>query len=168
MIHPPDALGYGMSLAEKIGTWVEFGVAGGRTLRRLAEHRGAALVFGFDSFRGLPEDWRHGHLKGEFTQESIPVVEGAEIVCGLFQDVLPTWTPPSRITFAHVDCDLYSSTVVALAMLRRCMAETCIAVFDEYHGYPGAEEHEARALAESGIPFEVLAIGEHQAVMKLG
>src|SRR6185312_8949753 len=45
------------------GLCVEFGVGTGGSLRKIAEH---CYVYGFDSFNGLPEDWRNRFPVGYF------------------------------------------------------------------------------------------------------
>jgi hypothetical protein len=58
------------------GLWLEFGVSEGKTLRRIASHCEAAgeivaggVVYGFDSFEGLPEAWRPGFTAGHFERD---------------------------------------------------------------------------------------------------
>jgi SAM-dependent methyltransferase len=156
---------------QRRGLWLEFGVYEGRTLRVLAEARGEAHVFGFDSFEGLPEDWREGHPAGEFALATPPSVEGASIVRGLFEDTLPRFPFFEPVTLVHVDCDLYSSTRCALRHVRPHLAPGAVLVFDELLDYPGHEEHELRALYEStreGLRFEWLALavaGEKAAIL---
>src|SRR6478735_7213790 len=48
---------------ERDGIAVEFGVGHGHSLRLIAS---VLPVIGFDSFMGLPEDWRPSHMKGAF------------------------------------------------------------------------------------------------------
>ena len=91
------------------GYALEFGVAGGTTLRLIAASMPA---IGFDSFKGLPEDWRGGFHAGKFACD-IPDVGSAELVIGLYVDTLPTWTPPGPIGLVHIDCDLSTSTRTA-------------------------------------------------------
>ena len=88
----PDVLGEVLrsDRLKRTGTWAEFGVADGSTLRRIAGMRGEARVWGFDSFVGLPEEWVRKddvvHLAGDFAQERIPQVAGANLVVGWFAD----------------------------------------------------------------------------------
>ena len=46
--------------AEMDGLYCEFGVASGRTINFIAERAPDRTIHGFDSFEGLPQDWRSG------------------------------------------------------------------------------------------------------------
>lgn len=131
------------------GTALEFGVYSGTSLSVIAENFDG-VVIGLDSFEGLPERWRTGYEKGHFATETIPVVAGAEVVVGLFQDtldgVLSRLEQP--VTFVHFDADIYSSTAYALERVTNHIAKTCVFVFDEFDGYPTWREHEFKAFAE--------------------
>lgn len=144
-------LEHGIRNAPAGGYFVEFGVATGATLRLLASARSS---LGFDTFAGLPEPWRPGFDQGLFAQDQIPIIPGATIVVGLFQDTLPKVNV--KVALAHIDCDLYSSTKVALDWVKSHAVPGCVVVFDEFFGYPGCEEHEQKALAESGLKYEIL------------
>lgn len=159
-------LRHALSLKPK-GWALEFGVAEGGTLSTIAAHMPAV---GFDSFNGLPEDWRTGFGAGKFACP-IPDVD-AELVVGLFEDTLPNWTPPGPIGLVHIDCDLYTSTVTILTHLEQHLEPGCLIVFDEYHGYgPDAQHHEAKAWAEyverTGTQWETLGHGPEQLVIRL-
>lgn len=52
---------------------------------------------------------------------------------GLFRETLPPFNVP--LSFAHVDSDLYFSTLDACCMLNRCMVDGGVAVFHDY-GHP--------------------------------
>lgn len=160
----PDAfanLQHAVSISSE-GTAFEFGVFSGRTLSLIREHH-RGPVFGFDSFKGLPETWRSGFEKGHFATKDIPVVEGATIVVGLFNKTVPKTLKALEypITLVHFDADLYSSTAYALKQVTKHLADRCVFVFDEYSNYPGWENHEYRAFMEwqSANPdFEVTQI----------
>lgn len=149
------------------GIAVEFGVASGRTLRLIAERMS---VVGFDSFDGLPEDWRPGFAAGMFACP-VPDVPGATIVPGLFADTLPGWTPPGPIGLVHVDCDLHSSTATVLEHIGPHLEPGCVVLFDEWHGYPGCEDHEQRAWREysdrTGATWEPIGHGPEQLAIRL-
>jgi len=151
------------------GLWLEFGVYQGASLRRIVDGgRGAPRVVGFDSFEGLPEEWRWNHLqvmaKGHFAVDKPPEVPGAELVAGWFAETLPGFlerTPDEPVTLLHVDSDLYSSARCVLRALRPRLHPGAIVVFDELVGYPAFRDGELRALweaqEEDGLRFEWLA-----------
>ena len=152
---PEGCLDHALGLVG-VGTALEFGVRDGHTLRRIvAAMPAGSRVVGFDSFDGLPEHRRDGFGVGMF-RTTAPAVPGAELVVGLFADTLPAWPVPDDITLVHVDCDLYSSTRTVLYHVGPHLRPGCLVVFDEFHGYPGADQHEARAWREW-----TAAYGEH-------
>ena len=66
-----------------------------------------------------------------------------------------------RVSFVHVDCDLYSSTKTVLDLLAPGIGPGTILVFDDWAGYDGAAAHEERAWGEHcarhGTRFEWIA-----------
>ena len=177
------------SSLEGDGLVAEFGVGWGYSLATIAKHfgggasaRASGAVFGFDSFKGLPEAWRI-HPQGDFsTYSTLPRVEGASLVAGWFNETIPAFfadptnapllffdgsddaTKARPARFVHIDCDLYSSTAIVLAYLGPHLRDGTLIVFDEIFGYPGFEEHELRALFEfverTGRRLEPLALGK--------
>lgn len=159
------------------GAAVEFGVASGTTLGIIADAPHLNPVIGFDSFEGLPEDWRPGWEKGKFARKRPPRIPGADLVIGRFEDTLPPlcanllgapgWL--LDLSLVHVDCDLYSSTVTVLDNIGPYLNEGTLVIFDEFHTYPGAEQHESKAWAEyterTGIQWEPLGHGPEQLVI---
>ncbi|MCW0194578.1 MAG: class I SAM-dependent methyltransferase [Rhodococcus sp.] len=162
--HPHDTLRRALGLVEIPGMALEFGVASGTTLRIVAEAftEREGTVAGFDVFSGLPETWRTGFPVGEFAQESIPEVTGAQLVPGLFENTLPSFLNDESgpVAFLHLDADLYSSTKTVLDLLGDRLVPGSIVVFDEFFNYPGWQQHEYRAWTEfvtrTGISFEYL------------
>jgi len=158
------------------GLTMEFGVAGGASLRRLAAAT-QGPVYGFDSFEGLPEDWTHFQRAGRYTsggRAPADLPENAELVVGLFSDTLPGFlaTHAGPVRLAHVDCDLYSSAACVLGLLEPRLAPGSVILFDEYFNYPGWREHEHRAFEElaarSRLGFEYIGFassGHSVAVM---
>lgn len=133
------------------GLILEFGVYSATTLNQLADAFPKAVVYGFDSFEGLPEDWRTGFERGTFARAELPQVrENAELVVGWFADTLPKFVKKhtQAVRLLHLDADLYSSTVTVLKHLRLAIKPGTIVVFDEYWNYPGWQEGEHRAWQE--------------------
>lgn len=146
---PHSTLKHALSLAPTGGLALEFGVYTGTTLAIIADGRGGD-VYGFDSFQGLPSAWRPGFPEGTFGVPGPPDVPGAELVIGLFADVLPGFLAdhPGDVDFLHVDCDLYSSTVTVLDLVGPRLRPGSVIVFDEYFNYPSWDQHEYRAWLE--------------------
>lgn len=148
------------------GNWAEFGVASGATIRKLAEIRAPELVFGFDSFEGLPEDWLHNVTsvlqKGTFAQKEIPrLPKNVRLEIGLFEDTLPDWLERHREPFAmiHVDCDLYSSTKSILTLCNHRIVPGTIIRFDDVAHWESYSDRRDSALSE-------WRDGEYQAVQE--
>jgi predicted O-methyltransferase YrrM len=150
----------------KEGLILEFGVATGDTINKIAKAVENRTVYGFDSFEGLPEDWRPGYGTGSFKQNKIPeVLPNVQLVVGLFSDTLPKFVQEHTepVAFIHVDCDLYSSTKCIFDNLKDKMQDGTIIAFDEIRAYPGFEQHEYKAfnefLEENKYQWE--CIGQH-------
>ncbi len=76
----------------KTGLICEFGVAGGRSINYLAGKMPDRILYGFDSFEGLPEDWRDGMPRGAYRQAKLPhVASNVRLIKGLFDVSLPTF-----------------------------------------------------------------------------
>jgi hypothetical protein len=147
------------------GLVLEFGVASGVTINHVARHFPGRPIHGFDSFRGLPENWRTGIERGAFARQELPRVEPTvSLYPGLFNDTAPAFAAlhPGPIALLHVDCDLYSSTVTVLEAVGSRLRPGSIVVFDEYFNYPGWQQHEFKAwqefVAASGLRYEYLGL----------
>ncbi|MBD0390456.1 MAG: class I SAM-dependent methyltransferase [Nostoc sp. C3-bin3] len=142
-------------LVNQDGLWLEFGVGSGHTLNLICEYRLQGTVYGFDSFEGLPLDWRTEFPKGAFKQPELPRVKSnAALIKGLFEDTIPQFIAAqcnSYISLLHIDCDLYSSTKTIFSYLGEKLIEGSIIVFDELIGYPGFESHELKAFYEFAL-----------------
>ncbi|WP_428563187.1 MAG: class I SAM-dependent methyltransferase [Solidesulfovibrio sp. DCME] len=131
--------------------YLEFGVAGGDSLRswlRLNTHA-TSRFYGFDSFRGLPEDWLTDSPKGAFDQQGrLPQFEDdrVSIIDGLFQETVDAFsrafTPRNRLVI-HMDADLYSSTLYCLMHLDRHIRPGTIIFFDEFTARDCTDEYAA-------------------------
>lgn len=156
---PPGRLyGFGEQVLERSlqaagvkGLTLEFGVYHGRSLRLIAD-RVRSGVHGFDSFRGLPEDWTRAEPAGSYSTEGRkPDVPGhVELHEGWFSETLPDFLASHRepVRLAHIDCDLYSSTRTVLENIGPKLRQGSILVFDDYLGFPGWRDHEYRAFQE--------------------
>lgn len=149
------------------GIWAEFGVGMGRTLATIARST-EAIVYGFDWFRGLPEEWVVGGERGSFPEGSFAdtpsdLPDNVRLIVGLFQDtVAPFFSENVKpISFAHIDCDLYSSTAIVMHAIAARLVPGTVLVFDELFNYPRQGDHEMLALIESSrqYGFEYAYIG---------
>lgn len=144
------------------GAGVEFGVGSGDSLRLFARYR---FMYGFDSFKGLPTDWREGYPQGMFACEP-PDILNTTLIKGEFADTVPAFMSSicaQPVGFVHIDCDLYASAAQALT-IAPLLVDGAIILFDEYYNYDGWEDHEHKALWDSGIDFDYIAICSHEQV----
>lgn len=144
--------------------YLEFGVFKGESLRHwtgLLKHTNT-FFHGFDSFVGLPENWRH--IKKEFFDVSnqMPRFDDPRVKLfkGWFSDTLPAYLgefKPHPSLIVHLDADLYSSTIFVLKQLGPFFHNGTILIFDELFD----REHELKAfnefLDERRISIECLA-----------
>ena len=131
-----------MKIQHKPNTlWLEFGVATGNTINYISKFT-SDKVYGFDSFEGLPEKWRDGFEKGTFSLHGqLPAVNhNVQLIKGWFDQTLVEFLqlhPNEKISFIHLDADLYSSTKLILNLLKDRLDKDCIIIFDELVNYPG-------------------------------
>lgn len=139
--HKPDTL------------WLEFGVFSGSTINYISKFTNDK-VYGFDSFEGLPEKWTDGFDKGCFNMNGdLPEVnKNVELIKGWFNETLPNFikNQNKKVSFIHMDADLYSSTKYIFDVLKDYIDKDCVIVFDELVNYPGfdGETGELKAFYE--------------------
>lgn len=159
------------SVALPGGLYCEFGVHSGSTINHIAA-RTSGTVYGFDSFEGLPEDWRPGVEKGNFKMSALPKVKpNVELIKGWFNESLPAFlsTHPGPCSFLHIDCDLYSSTHTIFELMGDRIQPGTVLDFDEFFNYPGWRKGEYLAFQEllqaRGLHFEYLGyVLDHEQV----
>lgn len=172
---PLETLTYAVNLAPRGGMALEFGVYRGDSLRVIAGERRLRGVYGFDSFEGLPEDWRGGFEKGAFATSDVPRFPGVPLIEGWFEDTLPTFVQEHGddvVDFLHVDCDLYSSTATVLKHVGPLLRSGSVIVFDEFFNYPGWRKHEYRAWQEYsggnlGFSYKAYTYRSEQVVVQI-
>ncbi len=143
--------------------YLEFGVYQGRSLRywceRVPDPR--ARFIGFDSFRGLPEDWRPDVTRGRFdTAGVIPRFDDprVQLVPGWFDETVPGLALPEHdVLVINVDADLYSSALTVLQGVEPHVRVGTLIYFDEFND----AAHELRAFGEfltrTGVEVQVVA-----------
>ena len=157
-----DALDYALDKISFKGLICEFGVWEGKSINHIARKK-SQQIHAFDSFEGLPETWLSTHKKGHFALTNMPVFEKNIVTHkGWFDDTLPEFVKDynEKISFLHIDCDLYSSTKTIFKWLDNQITEGTIILFDEYFNYPFWEQHEYKAFQEfvnqNNITYEYL------------
>jgi hypothetical protein len=169
---------YAVSLITLSGLNVEFGVEGGDSINHLAEklNSGGAVIFGFDSFEGLQEDWKGSSSpKGTFGLGGVlpPVRPNVTLVKGWFDKTLPPFLAreTERVAFVHLDADTYETTAYLLTTLNPRIVPGTLLLFDEYIGYSGWEHGEYKAFKEfvekEGRSYEYLAFSHLQALVRI-
>ena len=154
-----DILTNALSKVTIDGMYLEFGVFSGRTINHIADKTLDKIIYGFDSFEGLPEDWRTGFEEGTFKRINLPKVNSnVKLVKGWFNDTLPKFVEEhnEKCAFIHIDCDLYSSTKCVFDLLEDKIVSGTIIVFDEYFNYPDWQNGEYKALQEFIIQNNLL------------
>lgn len=152
-------LKYGSDQVGIDGMYLEMGSGTGRTINFIAALNSEKIIYGFDSFEGLPEAWVRGDSsapQGTFafknSQMLPPVLHNVRLIKGWFNDSLPKFNEnilkEGPIAFLHIDCDLYSSTKSIFDILGDHIIPGTIIVFDEFYNYPGFENHEFKAFQE--------------------
>ena len=120
---------HALELLPKESIVLEFGVFRGMSINFMSKFRNDCLFYGFDKFKGLPENWilPNGKLKGRAgifntysTRNKIFFNENVTIKDGWFNETVEpfkkslTEAESSKINLIHIDCDIYSSTAFAL------------------------------------------------------
>ncbi|MGO4724916.1 MULTISPECIES: TylF/MycF/NovP-related O-methyltransferase [unclassified Inquilinus] len=158
------------------GLNLEFGVWQGKGVNTFASLTDE-MVYGFDSFEGLMEDWggQIGSEKGLFdVGGQLPKVRSnVRLIKGWFQDTLPGFLAehPGDLSFMNVDCDTYEATTYVLQTIDKRIVVGTIIIFDEYLNYPGWELGEYKAWQEfcaaNAVTYDYLAIYEGRVALKV-
>ena len=146
------------------GLFLEFGVYKGESINYISTLKPYTTIYGFDSFEGLPEDWRPDIKKGCFDlRGNMPFVNGnVKLIKGWFEDTLPDFLKSHKedVSFLHVDSDIYSSAKTILSCLKNRIHTGTVIVFDEYFNRPGWKMNEYRAwqefVEENEISYEYI------------
>jgi hypothetical protein len=160
----PEIMLSSLQLSPSNGLNLEFGVFNGTSINLCSEKHSNRIFYGFDSFEGLPEDWREGFSKGCFSTGGVlpNVNSNVRLIKGLFCETLDNFlaNQVDNVSFLHIDCDLYSSTKYVLLKLKDRLIKGTIILFDEFYNYPGYENGEYKAWTEfaqeSSINFEYI------------
>jgi hypothetical protein len=142
--------------------YLEFGVYEGRSMRWWSRHMSQpeATLVGFDSFEGLPEDWRHDTRSGHFRTDGPPQIDDSRVSfqVGWFDDTLPRFTVPDHDQLIiNIDSDLYSSALTVLRWAEPYVRPGTLIYFDEFSD----RDHEWRAFSEwqARSPYHFTPLG---------
>lgn len=123
------------------GAFAECGVYRGGVLKMLANAHRDRMVYGFDTFEGLPDAmWVDGepHNAGEFDDTSLRYVQAEVADChnvvlvqGMFPDSAADLTS-TKFALVHIDFDFYESTKAAIDWFLPRMSPGGVIVFDDY------------------------------------
>jgi hypothetical protein len=129
-------------IADKVGSkkvlYLEFGVAKGTSMRYWSDllSNPTSALHGFDTFEGLPEEWRLGDKKGAYSAGgNLPEIADSRVKFfkGLFQETLPGYVLPDHESLIiNIDCDLYSSASYVLNALAPHIGPGTYIYFDEF------------------------------------
>jgi hypothetical protein len=165
-------------LKDKKGLWLEFGVRDGVSAKFFApfakKFSQNNKLYGFDSFEGIRNDWSSiDEPIGSFSLNANPPskINDCEFIIGWVENTLEKFLIDHQevVSFAHFDFDVYEPTKYALKAIYPRLIPGSIIMFDEFHGYPGWQQHEKRALEEV-IPkekYEFIAFSRKQATIRI-
>ena len=135
------------------GLYLEFGVHKGKSINFLSKIIKDKIIYGFDSFEGLKEDWKGTQAtKGTFNLNGkIPSLnKNVSPIKGWIQDTLPFFLKRlENINFAHIDVDTYDTSNFILKTIKPFLNNGAIILFDELYNCIGWEENEYKALIEN-------------------
>ena len=162
------------SLVDEDGLILEFGVWKGASINRIALMKSKKTIYGFDSFKGLPEDWRIDVKKDAFKLNALPkTFPNVKLIEGLFEDTLPDFLNEhgEHAAFIHIDSDLYSSAAVILKSLRDRIVPATIIVFDEYFNFIDWQNGEYKAFREfselNNVKYKYIGYSNQSVAIKI-
>ena len=159
---------------EKNLFYLEFGVYKGHSINNFSKYLN--VIYGFDSFNGLNEDWAGNidHPKSTFSLNKIPRFnKNVKIINGLIQNTLEKFVlkHKPKINFIHIDTDTYETGKYILKTLKPFLVKNCIIIFDELHNFTGWDSGEYKALTETfkedEYKFIAFAHNSQKAVIKI-
>ena len=136
--------------------FIELGVFTGLTLNLINKNTEDVIVYGFDTFTGLPEDWAESsenvlYTKNSFSVHGIPEdTEKNKFIVGRIEDTLSNFLKEKnqKIRFIHLDLDLYSTSKNAFEIVFDWLEDEAIVVVDDVYALPSWEEYSIKALAD--------------------
>jgi O-methyltransferase len=155
---------YALQAQDLEGDVVEFGTFEGHTARLLSCLLPHKTVHVYDSFEGAPEN-NEGILPGicktsleqfesTFINEHLPL---PVVHKGLFSDLIDN-DIPEKICYAHIDANLYSSTIQALEIVYSKMVPNGIIIVDDcpYKYNPGVQKAVEEFFSDKDETLQIL------------
>lgn len=147
------------------GIIIDCGAGVFKSTNILAAINAGNVVYGLDTFSGLPASWKRKDADvfpsgtfaptGQRNQDRIdhnqppfPIADNVVLIAGNFSDTMPHLaqclkkSENSPIALINVDCDLYESCRDALEPLLPLIQEGTVIHFDEFYNYSGFENGE--------------------------
>jgi hypothetical protein len=165
---------YALRTANRDGLWLEFGVFKGYSINFFARTAGTH-IYGFDSFRGLQEDWKGTSLpQGAFDLAGrLPRTRpNVTLLPGWFNDTLPGFLAAhdQNIALLHLDCDTCEATAYVLSQIRGRLTQRSILILDDYHGFWGFRDGQFKAWAEfvktHDLTYSYAAFNRHAVLIR--
>ena len=162
---------------DKESLFLEFGVFKGGSINLFAKKlkKIDAEIFGFDSFKGLKDEWMTEEFNppGTFNLKGKkPRVErNVKLIDGWVEETAKNFLSKNskKIAFIHFDLDTYNSTSFVLKLIKNNFQPGTIILFDEFYGFPNWEKYEYKAFKEEieEGKFKFIAFGSRQACIKI-
>ncbi len=157
--------------------FLEFGVFKGYSINLFAKNlkKIECNIYGFDSFRGLKENWITDKFNpiGTFDlHNKKPKVESnVHLIDGWVEDTLENFlnNHKNKISFIHLDLDTYKSTSFVLSKIKKHLKSGAIILFDEFYGFSNWEKYEHKAFKENfnNSEYKYIAFSNRQACVKI-
>ena len=130
------------------GSYVEFGVASGKTLNyayditKRSDYNFNEYI-GFDSFEGMPEPkgidkqfyWNKGDYKHSLTEikNILSHIKKLKLIKGYYEKTLKKTKLKDKASYVHIDCDYYHSSKLALNFILPYLQNGTIICFDDWY-----------------------------------
>jgi hypothetical protein len=155
--------------------FLEFGVFKGESLKFFSSQLPKTNFFGFDSFKGLEENFgginsaTFFNLKGRlprFLRSNVKLIVGD---CTSTIENFPDSVLSQKIVAVHMDLDVYGATKKCLEVLSRKLTPGSYILFDEMFGNPFWKNGEYAALTQvfQETQYDWIAIGPNQALIRI-
>jgi O-methyltransferase len=152
------------------GDMVEFGVAYGASARIIAEYGGGRTLHLFDTFSGLPKPTEHDSdrfYEGSYSCSLQSVQDYLKgLPCRFYEGYFPGTAKAvegQTFSFAHLDVDLYESTLAGLQFFYPRMSRGGILISHDYQSAAGVDKAFNEFFADK--PETVVALSGYQCLV---